>query len=210
MCHVLILYIGFCYYQTMAAYSKRALLANTFGTLGYVSCMLLWVWVSILYLPLILGNEQVMEILLPSGEKSVVPPEPIAASLGVIIFGLAITVVVMVVTVLVLIRAPLTIARTGKTMTTKAAHSLEPLVVHGRSLPPQDRRRLTVSLIKLVKLLLVLIPVSAGLCTALVRVAVPFEVAMLVCSILALISVFWFSAQYACADILGIKPDKLV
>jgi hypothetical protein len=195
----------------MAAYSRRALLANSFGTFGYFSCLLLWVWVAVLYLPAALGNEQVKEFLLPAEGHPVSAPESLAPSPGVIIFAIIITVVIMAVTLFVLLRAPVTIARTGKAVTTRAAGSIEPLVVHGRTLPLAEKRRLAASLIKFVKLLLVLIPVAAGLLTALLLPpTLPYEMVMLVTGVLGLASVLWFSAQYILADILGVKPEKLV
>lgn len=194
----------------MASHSKRALLANTFGTFGYITCILLWMWVAILYLPVILDNNQVKELLIPAGKQAAPAPAPVALSPVIIVFALAVTVVIMVVTVFVLLRLPVTIARTGKAVTTKAADSITPLVTHGRPLPPKEKRRLTVQLIKLIKLLLVIIPVAAALFSTFVPLALPFGLIALVSAILAALAVFWFSAQYISADMLGVKPEKLV
>lgn len=194
----------------MTAYPRRALLANIFGTFGYFSSLLLWVWVTIHYLPTVLDNDQVREILLPSEGQSLASPQFASPSLTTIVFAIIVTVVVLVVTMLVLLFIPVTIAKTGKAVTTKAANSIEPLIVHGRTLPPAQKRRLTISLIKLVKLLLVLVPVVAGLLSTFIPLVLPFEIVMFVTSILAGVSVFWFSVQYICADMLAVKPEKLV
>ena len=195
----------------MAHYSKRALLANIFGTFGYVSCLMLWMWTAVLYLPALLNNEQIRDMLLPSGETAVtVPPPPEALSPIMIAFALGITAIVIAVTVFVLLRAPVTIARTGNTVTKKAAGSLEPLIVRGRVLPPREKRKLTVTLIKLVKLLLVLLPVAAGFLSVLLPPALPYEIVMLISCAVAITAVFWFSAQYIAADMLSVKPEKLI
>lgn len=198
------------YYVLMQTRLKSTLLANTFGTLGYFSCLLLWVWVAILYLPLLFDNKQVKDFLIPTPVKAVPTPPLASPSPITLIFAIAVTIVVMAVTVIVLLRVPVTIARTGKTVTTKAASSIEPLVAHGRPLPPKEKRRLTVSLIKLVKLLLVIIPVIAGLLSAFVSLALPFEIVTLVSCLLACLSIFLFSAQYICASALHVAYDRLV
>lgn len=195
----------------MKNYSKKLLLVNAFGTLGYLTCLLLWGWVGIVYLPMLLTNEHIEGFLIPTPSEE---PAPVAASPemspGIAIAALAVTVVVIILTVIVLLRAPVTIARTGKAVTTKAAGSALPLVTKGRPLPKAEKRKLTVQLIKLMKLLLVLLPVALGFLGMIFEPPLPFDLVMFVSSTLAFIALLWFIAQYIFANILGTKPEKLV
>jgi hypothetical protein len=191
--------------------SRKTLLANTFGTFGYISCLLLWGWTGIVYMPLLLENDTITRILLPPENSQVVAPPASTESSPVIAFiATGVTLAVIVLTIIVLLRAPMTIANTGKTVTTKAAGSALPLITHGKPLAPAKKKRLTVQLVKLVKLCIVLLPVFALLPGLLVELSLPFDVVILVSSVLALIAIFWFSVQYITAQLLAADPGLLV
>lgn len=194
----------------MAIYSKRALLANTFGTFGYISCLFQWLFVALLYLPLILDNEQIKQFLLPEKTQ---PVEPMVAtgSVSPLLVSVAVifTVFMMVLTVVMLIRAPFSVAKTGKAITTKAAGTLVPLVVH-RPLSAKKRRVLTSHLVKAIKLSLVLMPFLLCFASILVTTALPPDVIVFVSALLAIGSLVWFLIQYLSARLLGVMFDKLV
>lgn len=190
---------------------RKTLLVNTFGMFGYLFCLASWAWTGILYIPMLLANKQIEDFLLPAPSQDPVTPmssEPISPIM--VFFALAVTVIVILLTIIALLRAPITIAKTGKTVTTKAADSVVPLVTHGKQLPPAEKRRLTALLVKIVKLLLVVLPVGIASIGAVVELPLPFEVIMFISSLLALIATFWFSAQYIFARLLGVNPNYLV
>src|SRR5688500_12260990 len=104
----------------MKKISFRKLVANGLGTLGYLACLLLWTWTAILYLPMLLNNDQFKQYILPPVTNEVTPPIVSASpSPLTLIFALVTTILVLVVTVIILIRVPVAIAKTGKTITTK-------------------------------------------------------------------------------------------
>ncbi len=195
----------------MKNYSKKLLLVNTFGTLGYFSCIFSWAWVALLYLPMILENKYVVDFLIPVPSEQI-PAEPIitTSSPMMIIFAVIVTIVVIIATIIVLIKIPVAVAKTGKSVTTKAANTAVPLITKGHSLPNSQKKRLTVNLIKLVKLLLVLLPVGATLMGVFIELPVPYDVTILVSSILALLTLLWFSLQYIFARLLHLDLNKLV
>lgn len=189
---------------------RKTLLVNTFGMFGYLFCLLSWAWTGILYIPILLANKQIEEFLLPSSSESPVAPQAsVPMSPVTLFFTFMITVAVIIVTIVILLRAPVTIARTGKTVTTKAAGSMVPLVAHGKPLPAATRRRLTAQLIKLVKLLLVILPVMIASFGAFIELPLSFEIVIFVSATLALIAIAWFSAQYIFARLFGVKPTYL-
>lgn len=195
----------------MKKYSKKALLANAFGSLGYMSCLALWGWAGMMYVPILLENKSVERLLLPSASEEIVTPAiPTEASPLLAAVAIGVTAVLLIITVIVLLRAPVTIARTGKTVTSKAATSALPLIARGKPLTPANKRLMTAGLIKLTKLLLATIPVAFGFLGLIVKTPLPFDVSMLVSSVLALFAVVWFSAQYGTARLLSVDPSKLV
>lgn len=195
----------------MKNYSKKLLLANAFGTLGYLSCLLLWAWTAILYLPIILANDQVKQLLIPPpAEETATPAISVAPSPATLIFALVTTIVILAITVFALLRVPVAIAKTGKTITTKAADSAVPLVSRGKPLPEKEKRRLTAQLTKLMKLLLVLLPIATLCLSMSIEFALSFELAILVASALAIAALFWFSLQYLLARALNLNFERLV
>lgn len=192
--------------------SKKTLLANVFGTFGYLFCLFLWGWIGLLYLPMLLENENIAQLLLPTPSEEVPAYTPsVEMSPFMVFVALAITAVVIVATILVFLRAPLTVARTGKAVTTKAADSALPVITRHHKLAPSRKKLLTVRLIKLAKLLLTLIPVIIGFALGgFVAPPLPFDVTAFVTSILALCALQAFSAQYIFARLLKVDPKQLV
>ena len=195
----------------MNKYPRKTLLANTFGMFGYVSSLMAWAWIGIVYLPLLLANDEVKKLLIPTpSDTPVILAPSMPMSPLTIIFAGFVTALVLVLTVIALLRAPVAIAKTGKTVTTKAADSVVPLVTHGKQLPAAEKRRLTWQLIKFVKLAVVILPVLAACVSLLIEAPLPIEVILLVSSILSLIAIFWFALQYLSARAFGIDSQYLV
>lgn len=195
----------------MDKHPRKTLFVNIFGSLGYISCLFLWGWTGLLYLPLLLENEYVDSFLLPDKSESVVAPMPPSEPSPALAFvALFVTALVVIATIVVLLKAPVTVAMTGKTMTTKAANSALPIITRGRKLQPDKKRRLTANLIKIIKLILLLLPVSMGLVGAFITMPLPFELRIFVSSVLALCSVLWFSLQYITARLLKVETRLLV
>ncbi len=191
--------------------SSKALLANIFGTFGYLACLMLWGWTGIVYAPIVLENDHVVRILLPPpSEEVVAPPVQTESSPVVAFIALGVTIAVIILTIIVLLRAPVTIAKTGRTITTKAADSALPLITHGKPLPLAKKKRLTVQLVKLMKLFIILLPILGLVPGMFIELSLPFEIVTLVSSLLALLAVFWFSLQYTAAKLLRVEPSQLV
>ena len=193
----------------MASISKRVLIVNTFGTFGYISCLLQWLFVTLIYLPLLLENDQLKGFLLPAETKQVAPiavstPSPILIGLAIVV-----TIIMLIVTIVLIIRAPVSIARTGKAVTTKAAASIVPLVVH-HPLPASKKRILTNRLVKVIKLSLIVLPFLLTLASTLLTSPLPQDVIIFVGAALAIGSLIWFSIQYLSARLFTMNPDKLV
>ena len=164
-----------------------------------------------MYLPMLFENEYVEKILLPTPQENVVvAPSTTEASPLLIGIAVIVTIVVLLTTIVILLRAPLTIAKAGKSVTTKAADSAIPLITKGRPLPQVQKRRLTTQLVKLMKLLIILLPVALGCIGFFIQPPLAFDLAMLISSILALFALLTFVAQYGIAHLLKVTDTSLV
>ncbi len=201
--------VTFWYHECMATISKRALLANTLGTFGYISCLLQWLFVALLYLPLLANTDWFKDFITP---KKVEQTAPVAtATSSPLLIGLAIvfTVLMIGLSIYVVLRAPISIARTGKKATTKTATALVPLIVH-HPLPAAKKRRLTTRLIRITKFTMVLLPYLLTLLCVFITLSLPTGVIVFIGGILAIGSLVWFTVQYIVARWLGVKPEQLV
>lgn len=195
----------------MKQHPKRTLFVNIFGGLGYFCCVLLWAWVGIIYTPILLENPQIQEFLLPSPtDTPVQPATPGPASPYLLFVGGVVSVLLIIATIIVLLQAPITIAKTGKSVTTKAARSAIPIVTHGKPIAPAKKKRLTIQLVKLVKLLCCIVPVIGIYAGAFTALPLPLEIITFIGNSLAISAIFWFSLQYLFARLLAVAPDQLV
>lgn len=199
------------YTSHVAGFSKKIFAANVFGTFGYFSCILSWGWVALLYLPLALENKIVEDFLLPMPAEEVArQPIVTESSPFMMVIALIVTVVVIVATIIILIRIPVALAKTGKTITTKAAESAVPIVTRHQPVPVAKKKLLTANLIKLVKLLLVVTPIGAALLGSFFELPLPYEVVIIVSGVLSFFSLLWFSLQYGLAYSFKLDLKNLV
>lgn len=195
----------------MKSTSKSSLLANIFGTLGYLACLTAWSWIGIIFMPSILGNEHVEKLLIPmSAEDNLQPLTYSPPSIVSIVIAMIVTILVLGLTIYVLLRAPVSVAGTGKKATTKVAEATVPLITQRKNLPKDQKEVLTAQLIKVIKLIIILLPVAVSFVGHAVQLPLPVDIVVLFSGILAMIGTFWFSAQYILARILKVPLENLV
>lgn len=195
----------------MSHHSAKVLITNICGALGYMFCLALWGWTGVLYVPMLLQNERIEQLLIPSSDQPATAPEaPVSPSPITTVLAVAITVAVLIITIVIILRAPKTIAVAGKSVTTKAADAALPLIAKHQKLTPAKKQRLTAQLIKLIKLLLVVLPVIIGCIGAFVELPLSFSLAMFVSGVLAICALLLFSVQYIAAHVLGVDSKLLI
>ena len=195
----------------MSATVKRQLIVNVFGTFGYISLILQWLWVSVLFLPQLFENNTIKDFFMPPGDVSAIPhfefhtPPFLAIVLAVII-----TAAVLVVTVIVLVRLPTAISRGGKKATHKSAEKIIPIITHNHKVSLQKKQQLTIQTMRILKFVFTLLPFLLLLLVTFIPAELPDEIVMFVGAFLALGTLLWFSLEYGLARILKVKPMKLV
>ena len=191
--------------------SKRLLFVNTLDGLGYISCLLQWLWLAALVLPSVLKNEHMQSWLAPPPTTA----EPVApmvdpSSLLMTIVAIIITLAILAITVVVLVRIPLAIAKAGKKVTTATSEVILPVITHHQKLPEAKKRTLSVVLVKCVKLALCLLPVAGLGLLLFIPTELDPRLGIFVGLMFVIGSVVWFSLEYAAARLLGVPLEKIV
>ena len=200
-----------CYDKGMQAMPKRQLVVNTFGTFGYISLILQWLWVSVLFLPQLFENERVKDFFMPPTNITQAPSiELHAPPLLATVLAIAITVAILIITIVILARLPIAVSKTGKKTVLSTAEKIIPVITHHQKLPAKKKRQLTVQIIRIVKFVFTLLPFLLLVLVVFVPTSLPDEIVMFVGGFLALTTLVWFSLQYGLARILNVEPMKLV
>jgi len=191
--------------------SKRLLVVNILGGLGYISCILQWLWVALLYLPLLLSNDIFKSFILP--EK---PTQPIQAvqltmpPLAALVIGSIVTIGMIVLTVYILVKVPATVTKKGQKITQAPANALVPIITHHKKISAKKRLILSTQLIIATKLTLITIPLLISLGAYGIPSQVQPIVIIVIAGFFASGSLLWFTAQYLMAAWLRVKPNQLV
>lgn len=196
----------------MATTSRKRLFAvNTAGTLAYGTCLLQWLWLIILALPL-LEESGLLELLVPSqpAPEPVQPAEPSEPSLLIMFIAITISTAILVLTVYVLAKLPAAIGKTGSKITRKSAELSVPVVTRHQPVPPKKKRIITARLVVAFKLLLTVLPLT---CIFFVRdidtLPVAFSVVLTIAAVLAAFTACLFALQYLLVYLLRVKPSEV-
>ena len=123
--------------MTRSKRTSRALaVANTFGTLGYLSLVIQWAWTGlILAYPIIMKANH--------GDLWWLS--------AVSFLAIVIAIVIVVVSVVAVIRLPKNVGKTGAKLTQTAADAIIPVVAHAKDVPKAKRKRLSFKIIVALK-----------------------------------------------------------
>lgn len=175
---------------------KNHRLMATLRGFGYGSLILQWLWVLIVILPSVLKSGVLDQLLVKTtGEPPVTTPHGEASPL-VLIIGGVVTLIILGITVYVLVRLPITIARTGDTVTETVSRTIVPLVVHHKPISPAKQKRLASHIMFYFQIGLCLLPVVALPFVPSIK-DIPAQLVYFIESLLALVSVMLFSGAYA-------------
>ena len=192
--------------------SRRLLLVNTFGTLGYLSLLLQWAWTAIILLYPLLQSGAIQRMLTPKQPAKPIEahPEyysdaaPFIAAISVII-----TIAVIVISVVTILGLPKKIGKTGA----KITHSTADIIV--AKTPPlkkhtAKKRNLNLSykLIIGIKLALTILPAVLLLFAPQIA-RLPHQVIITVGNFCLTVSIIYWLIQYSLAKILHVSVKEI-
>lgn len=195
----------------MAKLSRKRLIAvNTVGTLAYGVCLLQWLWLILLSLPL-LEQSGLIELLLPAqpAPDPVQPAEISEPSFLIMFIAIAISTAILVLTAYIVAKLPATIGKTGSKITHKSAELSIPIITRHQPIPPKKKRMLTAQLVTVFKALLTILPlISMFLVRNLDTLPVEFSVTVTIAAVLAVLAACLFALQYLLVRLLHVKPSE--
>lgn len=180
----------------MAKTKRKHFVPNFIGGLAYLSCLVQWIWLLIIFLPGFVDNQTVKDLLVPSystetapsvAKTSVTSPE---LSFIFLLIGLAIGLVVVALSVYGLLRIPKAVSKTGRSITHKPVEFAVPLILRKKTVSQNIRLKLSRQMIFALKLLLTFLP------TVLILPAQNIELVMSTQAI-ALVTLFLFACTFS-------------
>lgn len=190
------------------AKSRKVVVLNGLGTVGYVACAIQWLWTVMILLPLII-HSSVFTFFTPTTPTQPTTPVETTSSGAVPVIITIIALCIGVVIILgalyiIFFKLPKSIARTGQTVTHVPATTLTPLIIEHTHLPQKQRRALPVLLIAFLKLLLVFTPLCLLFFAQQLSLALSFELIMFVGIIIFAWSFLSFALQFALSQLLKV------
>jgi len=198
--------------MTAASRTIKRNIANTFGAVGYLFCLLQWFWAVLLYFSFI---QSVISFTLSSNESqpavvshpTIALPSQLEAGILVIM-----TVVIVVMTMYVLIKMPAMIARTGSKIVHQTTNTIAPVIIKAQHKKDtqKNRTKLAPKLMAVVKAGLILIPVLLGIFSGLIKeLPIEYSIAIFISIGLGGVSVSFFLFQYIAARLLRVTMSEL-
>ena len=188
------------------------------GTVGYVGSFLQWMWVLILYLPVIV-TAPLFKQLMPGGDdvsEPVINPAPASSApieMHPIVSWLVLFLGVILVLVLVyfmVTRITRSVSKAGEIVTHKPAIILGDVLASRVPLKAKQKRQLSANVIFFLKLFMTLVPFLLLIPVPLVILnATPFEVVMAVGVMLVTWSLLAFVTQYSACRLLKVPYTEV-
>lgn len=187
--------------------SKRLVVVNTLGVLGYLSALLQWAWaVLIVGYPLL---ESRPVILFPEASTVKVPATDFGSLSPVVTFVvLAMTAAILIVCAVMIARLPKTIGKQGARVTHGAARKLTPVVMRHTHSPKKDERTISRRLVLIIKACLVLLPLVIT-CFARPLEDVTLPIIWTIALFCAFSTLAYFAAQQLVAKVFGVRPERV-
>lgn len=192
--------------------SKRLFAVNILATLGYLSCVAQWLWLVVVYGPLIASSPLMRFLPDPQAAQHTPEPAQAASEPSVLIFIVVaiITVLVLVATALVVWKLPKTVGKTGGAIAHKTAAFAVPIITHHKEIQPAKRRVLTGRIVIVFKLLILVVPLTGSLLAFLLsRHPLEYRVIAFLALFFAVGTTLWFGTQYVAAKLLKVPIDKI-
>lgn len=179
------------------------------GSIGYVACLLQWLWMVILLLPSMVESP-VFKFFAPNRVETpppvvqpTTPSEGIPTIITIIALVLGVAIIIGAIYVM-FVKLPRSVAQTGEKVTHTAAAVISPVIVEHVHIPAKQRRTVPTLVIVAMKLLLVFLPLGLLLFVQGVDVAMSFDLIMLIGIFLFSWAFLFFALQFVLSRLLRV------
>jgi hypothetical protein len=187
--------------------------ANTAGVLGYFSLLMQLLWLTVIFLPALLQNQQFRSFFVPEATPEQPAPAVVAplANSPLLMTGVGIVTVVMIVlTIYLLVKIPATVAKSGKKVTSEVTEAVIPIITHHKKVSPAKKRALTFKLSFIFKFSVVLLSYLLIFIPAPGIHALDSGIVWAIGTIFAASGAVWFGLQYGAAKVFHIPTQQLL
>ena len=189
--------------------------ANFFGSLGYISCTLEWLWIFLLYIKYI---QKMLDHFIgtASNNTPTETPIPVATSSSpnvlMILLSVVIVAIVIAMSIYLLYKIPTSIVKTSKITVHNTAKNIAPIIINTQH-NPQTKSfniKLTFTLVLVIKIILILVPILLAFCYKFLdEKIVDSNIALASTIFFVITSLFMFSCQYTTAWALKVKKQDV-
>jgi len=181
-------------------------IANTLGTLGYLSCGIQWVWATIILCYPIISDENsfLFRRDAPQIIASTPTPPPLSPAVGTVL--IIATAALLVFTVITLIRLPKAVGKTGAKITQTTSAALLPTLTRHKKLSKQRRITLSYHVTLFIKLVITFLPLVI-LFLAPAIAALPQNVILAVATFCFIWTTVAFSLQAVAVKLLKLRKS---
>lgn len=170
-------------------------LHRAFRSTSYVFSVLLWLWLTLLLMPVLIDSG-IMEVLIPDSQQPpVVQNSPELPKEMLVAIGVAVTVIMLVLTVVAIVRMPRDVARSGSKVTHVTTEKIVPVLLHKQKLSQKKKREYSARVLAYVRLGFIVVPMVAILFAPPMKDVDP-AIGVIMGSILALVALICMAAEY--------------
>lgn len=185
---------------------------NLFGALSYLAIILEWMWLFILYIPLLL-KYHVFDWTLPKASST--PSEQFhftfaLPSVFTLVIASIVTALVIVITLYILIKIPIEAVKKSHALTTEASEKVVPVLTHHKHISKKQKIELSARIIFYTKLVLIVIAVCTLLPTQFIQTGLPSSIGLFIGIILALFAALTLGLQIILARLLHVPTEQLL
>ncbi len=180
-------------------------ITNTLGALGYLFCLLQWLWTTALFLPIILNTDFIKQFVQEPTTPVPVTSQPGEISLLGIIFVATVAVIMIITTIYIIIKIPSTIGKTGSKITHKTTDAALPILTRHKKLPQKKRLQLTARFLFITKMILCIIPFGIIFFVSNRSISMSRDIVIVVGAVTAIFSIALFCLQAILAKLLHIE-----
>ncbi len=185
--------------------SGKLLTVNILGSLGYLSLLIEWAWVALVFVYPLAEKGKLSWFMPNTPAIPVPPPAPIAITpFTIVLMGLVVSLCIAA-TIYALIKLPGSIGRTGARVTHISAEAVIPRLTGHKKLTRSRLRRLSFRLIVAVKVVLITLPLVLTLFLPEVS-ALPQNVIWVILVFLAFWPLLYFGLQAFLTNLLKLDP----
>lgn len=179
---------------------------NIFGSLGYLSVFIQWLWISMIIAYPYLEDGTFSRLLQPSQSQSASTPVsfeiPLLIALPITIL---VTIVIIVVMVVTLVRLPKAIGKTSSVAAHLATDRAASYVSKHTHMRVVDEKKLSYRALIILKCAAVLLPLAISF-VQLPRTPLEYTLVIFVSALIAFFSLVYFGLQYLFARLARVNP----